>query len=170
LVRLLETFPDKKVAVLCVDPSRRRTGGALLGDRLRVNSAGRSDRIFFRSMATRRANASTSAAVKDSLRLLRAAGFDLILLETAGIGQSDSEVTELADLSLYVMTPEFGAPTQLEKIDMLDYADFVVLNKFDKPGAEDALREVRKAYHSLRQPDGVQVRPGRLFQADEILA
>ena len=146
LVRFLEAFPDKHVAVLCVDPSRRKTGGALLGDRLRVNSASISDRIYFRSMATRMAHASISAAVRDSLALLRAAGFDLILLETAGIGQSDTQVTEASDLSVYVMTPEFGAPTQLEKIGMLDFSDFVVLNKFDKAGADDALREVRKAY------------------------
>jgi methylmalonyl-CoA mutase len=146
LIRFLEAFPQKRVAVLCVDPSRRRTGGALLGDRLRVNAAGRADRVFFRSLATRRAHAALSATVRDCLGLLRAAGFDLILLETAGIGQSDTEVTEVADVSLYVMTPEYGAPSQLEKIGMLDYADFVVLNKFDKHGAEDALRDVRKAY------------------------
>jgi methylmalonyl-CoA mutase len=146
LIRFLQAFPQKRVAVLCVDPSRRRTGGALLGDRLRVNAAGRADRVFFRSLATRRAHAALSATVRDCLRLLRAAGFDLILLETAGIGQSDTEVTEVADVSLYVMTPEYGAPSQLEKIGMLDYADFVVINKFDKHGAEDALRDVRKAY------------------------
>jgi methylmalonyl-CoA mutase len=146
LIRFLQAFPEKRAAVLCVDPSRRRTGGALLGDRLRVNAASRADRVYFRSMATRRAHAAVSATVKDGLALLRAAGFDLILLETAGIGQSDTEAAELADLSLYVMTPEYGAPSQLEKIGMLDYADFVVLNKFDKHGAEDALRDVRKAY------------------------
>ncbi|MDB5104335.1 MAG: methylmalonyl-CoA mutase [Fibrobacteres bacterium] len=151
LVRFLEAFPRKRVAVLCVDPSRLRTGGALLGDRLRVNAASRSDRVYFRSMATRRAHAAMSATVKDGLDLLKAAGFDLILLETAGIGQSDTEVTEVTDTSLYVMTPEYGAPSQLEKIGMLDYADFVVLNKFDKHGAEDALRDVRKAYQRNRK-------------------
>jgi methylmalonyl-CoA mutase len=151
LLRFLAAFPGKRIAVLCVDPSRRRTGGALLGDRLRINAASRSDRIFFRSMATRRAHAATSASVRDSLDLLRSAGFDLVILETAGIGQSDSEVAELADLSLYVMTPEFGAPSQLEKIDMLDYADYVALNKFDKAGAEDALKEVRKACQRNRK-------------------
>ncbi|MDB5047143.1 MAG: methylmalonyl-CoA mutase [Fibrobacteres bacterium] len=151
LVRFLEAFPEKRVAVLCVDPSRRRTGGALLGDRLRVNCAGKSDRVFFRSMATRRANASMSATVKDGLRLMQAAGFDLVLLETAGIGQSDTEVTEVADVSIYVMTPEYGAPSQLEKIGMLDYSDFTVLNKFDKHGAEDALRDVRKAFQRNRK-------------------
>ncbi|HKP95928.1 MAG TPA: methylmalonyl-CoA mutase family protein [Fibrobacteria bacterium] len=151
LVRFLQAFPGKRAAVLCVDPSRRRTGGALLGDRLRVNCAGRSDRVYFRSMATRRAHAAMSATVKDGLRLLQAAGFDLILLETAGIGQSDTEVTEVADMSVYVMTPEYGAPSQLEKIGMLDYSDFVVLNKFDRHGAEDALRDVRKAYQRNRK-------------------
>jgi methylmalonyl-CoA mutase len=151
LTRFLEAFPDKRVAVICVDPSRRKTGGALLGDRLRVNAASRSDRIFFRSLATRRAHAAMSAMVKDGVRLLQAAGFDLVLLETAGIGQSDTEVTEVAGTSLYVMTPEYGAPSQLEKIGMLDYADFVALNKFDKHGAEDALRDVRKAWQRNRK-------------------
>jgi isobutyryl-CoA mutase len=143
LLRFLEAWPEKKVAVLSVDPTRRRTGGALLGDRIRMNSS-RSDRVFFRSMATRRAHTSTSPAVKDTLALLQLAGFDLVLLETAGIGQSDSEVTDLVQTSVYVMTPEFGAPSQLDKIDMLDFADFVVINKCDKRGALDALRDVRK--------------------------
>ena len=154
LMRFLDAFPGKRAAVLCVDPSRQRTGGALLGDRLRVNCAGKSDRVFFRSMATRRAHASLSAAVKDGLGLLQAAGFDLILLETAGIGQSDTGVAEVADHSLYVMTPEFGAPSQVEKIGMLDYADFIALNKFDRQGAEDALRDVRKAYQRNRKAFG----------------
>lgn len=145
LLRFLEAFGDKRVAVLSVDPTRRRTGGALLGDRIRMNAAN-NPRVFVRSMATRRAHMATSAAVKDALKTLRVAGYDLVLLETAGIGQSDTEVTELCDLSVYVMTPEFGAPSQLEKIDMLDYADLVVINKFDKRGAEDALRDVRKTY------------------------
>jgi methylmalonyl-CoA mutase len=145
LLRFLEAFPQKRIAVLSVDPTRRRTGGALLGDRIRMNAA-RSERVFVRSMATRRANLATSAAVKDAIRALRVAGFDAVILETAGIGQSDSEVTEFADVSVYVMTPEFGAPTQLEKIDMLDFADVVAINKFDKRGALDALREVRKVY------------------------
>ncbi len=151
LTRFLESFPEKHVAVICVDPSRRKTGGALLGDRLRVNAASRSERIFFRSLATRRAHAAMSGMVKDGIRLLQAAGFDLVMLETAGIGQSDTEVTEVADTSLYVMTPEYGAPSQLEKIGMLDYADFVALNKFDKHGAEDALRDVRKAWQRNRK-------------------
>jgi methylmalonyl-CoA mutase len=147
--RLLDQFPDRSVAILSVDPSRRRTGGALLGDRIRMNAA-KGPRVYLRSMATRRAHLATSGAVQDSLRTLRAAGYDLVVLETAGIGQSDSEVVDLCDLSLYVMTPEFGAPSQLEKIDMLDYADCVAINKADKRGAEDALRDVRKTVQRNR--------------------
>jgi len=145
LLRFLQKFPKKRIAVLSVDPSRRRTGGALLGDRIRMNSVS-NPQVFMRSMATRRANLATSKAVKDSLQLMKCSDFDMIILETAGIGQSDSEVCDLADVSVYVMTPEFGAPTQLEKIDMLDYADFVVLNKFDRNGALDALRDVKKTF------------------------
>jgi len=163
LLRYLEAFDDdKRIAVLSVDPTRRRTGGALLGDRIRMNSA-KSTRTFVRSMATRRAHMATSEAVKDALDVLRFSGaFDVVILETAGIGQSDSEVTELTDFSVYVMTPEYGAPSQLEKIDMLDYADLVVINKFDKRGAEDALRDVRKTYQRNRQrfdesPDAMPV-------------
>lgn len=150
LLRFLEAFPQHKIAVLSVDPTRRRTGGALLGDRIRMNAA-KNERVFVRSMATRRAHLATSAAVRDALKVLRHSGFDLVILETAGIGQSDSEVTELVDKSVYVMTPEFGAPSQLEKIDMLDFADLVVINKFDKRGAKDALRDVRKTYQRNRQ-------------------
>lgn len=159
MLRFLEAYPQKRIAVLSVDPTRKKTGGALLGDRIRMNAA-RSDRVFIRSMATRRANLATSATVKDALNLLRLFQFDLVILETAGIGQSDSEAVDLTDLSIYVMTPEFGAATQLEKIAMLDYADLVVINKFDKRGAEDALREVRKAYqrnHQLFSQDPSQM-------------
>lgn len=147
--RLLDQFPDRSVAILSVDPSRRRTGGALLGDRIRMNAV-HGPRVYMRSMATRRAHLAVSGAVQDSLLAMRAAAYDLVILETAGIGQSDSEVVDLCDLSLYVMTPEFGAPSQLEKIDMLDFADGVALNKADKRGAEDALRDVRKAVQRNR--------------------
>ncbi|MDP6417959.1 MAG: methylmalonyl-CoA mutase family protein [Candidatus Krumholzibacteria bacterium] len=141
--RFLHHFPEREFAILSVDPSSRRTGGALLGDRIRMNAV-HGPRTFMHSMATRRAHASTSVVVEDALLALRAAGFDLVILETAGIGQSDSQVADLCDLSLYVMTPEFGAPSQLEKIEMLDFARGVVINKADKRGAEDALRDVRK--------------------------
>ncbi len=147
--RLLDQFPDRSVAILSVDPSRRRTGGALLGDRIRMNAV-HGPRVYMRSMATRRAHLAVSGAVQDSLLAMRAANYDLVILETAGIGQSDSEVVDLCDLSLYVMTPEFGAPSQLEKIDMLDFADGVALNKADKRGADDALRDVRKAVQRNR--------------------
>ncbi|MBK8096306.1 MAG: methylmalonyl-CoA mutase family protein [Planctomycetes bacterium] len=145
LRRFLLDFPDKHIAVLCVDPTRRRTGGALLGDRIRMNAAV-NDRVFLRSMATRRANMALSESVQDALRVVQVAGFDLIVLESSGIGQSDTEIVEHADVSLYVMTPEFGAASQLEKIDMLDYADLVAINKFDRRGARDALRDVKKQY------------------------
>ncbi|MGB5489099.1 MAG: methylmalonyl-CoA mutase family protein, partial [Lysobacterales bacterium] len=145
LNRLLSSFPDKRIAVLAVDPTRRRTGGALLGDRIRMNSL-RSERIYMRSMATRRQHLSTSAMLHDAINFLKSAGFDLVIVETAGIGQSDSEIVDMVDLSCYVMTSEFGAQSQLEKIDMLDYAELVVLNKFDRRAAEDALRDVRKQW------------------------
>ncbi|HKT31496.1 MAG TPA: methylmalonyl-CoA mutase family protein [Gammaproteobacteria bacterium] len=145
LLRFLHAFPEMRIAMLAVDPTRRRTGGALLGDRIRLNAL-RSKRAFMRSMATRRAHAATSAVLKDAIAFLRAQGYDLIFVETAGIGQSDSEITDLVDFPVYVMTPEFGAPIQLEKIDMLDYAELVVLNKFDRRGADDALRDVRKQW------------------------
>ncbi len=141
----INEFPKKRVAIVSVDPSKRKTGGALLGDRLRMNSIN-DKRVYMRSLATRRSNLATSASLDNSVKLLRASGFDLILLETAGIGQSDSEISDLVDFSIYVMTPEFGAETQLEKINMIDFADCIVINKFDKPGAEDALRAVRKQY------------------------
>ena len=149
LSRFMQHFPELRVAVLAVDPTRRRTGGALLGDRIRMNSL-RSGRIFMRSMATRRRNSSTSAMLFDALAFLRSSGFDLVIVETAGIGQSDSEVVDLVDLPVYVMTSEFGAASQLEKIDMLDLAELVVINKFDKRGAVDALRDVRKQWKRNR--------------------
>lgn len=143
--RFLACYPHKHLAVISVDPSRRKTGGALLGDRIRMNSVYH-PRVFMRSLATRRAHLAMSRHVKDALCVVKSAGYDLVLLESSGIGQSDTEITQFSDLSLYVMTPDFGAPTQLEKIAMLDYADLVVLNKFDKSGALDALRDVRKQY------------------------
>ncbi|MEX2206836.1 MAG: methylmalonyl-CoA mutase family protein [Myxococcota bacterium] len=137
--------PDKSVGVLSVDPTRRTSGGALLGDRLRMNAI-RPPQVFVRSLATRRAHLALSSAVADGVRVLQAANFDLILVETAGIGQSDSEIVDQVDLSAYVMTPEYGAPSQLEKIDMLELADVIVLNKSDRRGGEDALRDVRKQW------------------------
>jgi len=141
--RFLGDFPDKRIAVVCVDPTRRRTRGALLGDRIRFNSIRDSDRVYLRSLATRGARGELSAAIRPVLEVVRP-GFDLVIVETAGIGQGDSAITEICDLSLYVMTAEYGAPSQLEKIEMLDYADLVVINKFTRRGSQDALREVRK--------------------------
>lgn len=143
--RYLLDFPDKTIGIVSVDPTKRKTGGALLGDRIRMNSIN-NPRVFMRSMATRQANASVSQHVAPALDVLKAAGFDLVILETSGIGQSGAEVMEFADVSMYVMTPEYGAASQLEKIDMLDYANIVALNKFDKKGAADALRDVKKQF------------------------
>lgn len=159
--RFLEDFPDKTVAVISVDPSKRKTGGALLGDRIRMNSVS-NNRVYMRSFATREANVAINKNVRTSLDVLRAAGFDLIIVETAGIGQSDSQITDVADVALYVMTPEYGAASQLEKIDMIDYADIIALNKFDKRGALDALRDVKKQYQRSRglwhtKPDDMPV-------------
>ncbi|MFT5418905.1 MAG: methylmalonyl-CoA mutase, partial [Gammaproteobacteria bacterium] len=145
LSRFVQYFPDLNIAVLAVDPTRRRTGGALLGDRIRMNSL-RKDSLYMRSMATRRQHLSTSAMLGDAVSFLKSLAFDLIIVETAGIGQSDSEIVDFVDIPIYVMTSEFGAPSQLEKIDMLDFADVIILNKFDKRGADDALRDVRKQW------------------------
>ena len=149
LNRFLASFPDMHIAVISVDPTRRRTGGALLGDRIRMNSL-RSHRVFMRSMATRRQHAATNVVLKDSISFLKSLGYDLVIVETAGIGQSDSEIVDLVDFPMYVMTSDYGAASQLEKIDMLDFAELVVLNKFDKRGAEDALRDVRKQWKRNR--------------------
>ena len=143
--RFLLDFEDKRIAVISVDPSKRKTGGALLGDRIRMNAIN-SERVYMRSLATRQSNLSVSKHIGDAVNILKAADFDLIILETSGIGQSDTAITDFSDASLYVMTPEYGAATQLEKIDMLDFADLIALNKFDKRGAQDALRDVRKQY------------------------
>ncbi|MFT5521654.1 MAG: methylmalonyl-CoA mutase, partial [Enterobacterales bacterium] len=145
LVRFLSQFPDRKIAILAVDPTRRKTGGALLGDRIRINAL-RSDRTFMRSVATRRQHLATAEMLGDMINCLSASDYDLVLVETAGIGQSDSEIVDLVDFSVYVMTSEFGAPSQLEKIDMLDFADVILLNKFDKPASLDAIRDIRKQW------------------------
>lgn len=145
ILRFLSTFPDKTLGVISVDPSKRKTGGALLGDRIRMNAIS-NDRVFMRSLATRQFNQALSAHIDHAIAILKHAGFDLIILETSGIGQSGSEIVDHADHSVYVMTPEFGAASQLEKIDMLDYADMVVVNKIDKRGAQDAIRAVQKQY------------------------
>ncbi len=150
LNRFRAAFPDLDIAVLAVDPTRRRTGGALLGDRIRMNSLS-DGRIFMRSIATRRAHLATSEVLTDTIQFLKACGFGLIIVETAGIGQSDSEVVDLVDFPVYVMTSDYGAASQLEKIDMLDFAEVVVLNKFEKRGAEDALRDVRKQWKRNRK-------------------
>ena len=145
LNRFLGSYPDMRIAVLAVDPTRRRTGGALLGDRIRMNSL-RSDRVYMRSIATRRQHLATSEMLADHILFLKSLGFDLVLVETAGIGQSDSEIVDMVDYAVYVMTSDYGAASQLEKIDMLDFADLIVLNKYDKRGAEDALRDIRKQW------------------------
>ncbi|EIM00723.1 methylmalonyl-CoA mutase [Rhodanobacter thiooxydans LCS2] len=145
LLRFLHAFPHMRIAVLAVDPTRRRSGGALLGDRIRMNSL-RSHRVYMRSMATRRQHAATSVVLHDCIDFLKSQPYDLVIVETAGIGQSDSEIVDLVDFPVYVMTSDYGAASQLEKIDMIDFADLVVLNKFDKRGAEDALRDVRKQW------------------------
>ncbi len=143
--RFLADFPERTIGIVSVDPSKRKTGGALLGDRIRMNAIN-DPRVYMRSLATRQANLALSAYVRDAVAILKLAGFELVILETSGIGQSDTEIVDHSDVSLYVMTPEYGAATQLEKIDMLDFADIVALNKFDKRGALDALRDVRKQY------------------------
>ncbi|MEQ9426811.1 MAG: methylmalonyl-CoA mutase family protein [Cyclobacteriaceae bacterium] len=148
--RFLIDFEDKSIGIVSVDPSKRKTGGALLGDRIRMNSIN-NPRVYMRSLATRQSNLALSKYVQDAIDILKAANYDLIILETSGIGQSDTEIIEHSDASLYVMTPEFGAATQLEKIDMLDFADIVAINKFDKRGALDAIRDVKKQYKRNHQ-------------------
>ena len=148
--RVLRHFPDLKVGLVSVDPSKRKTGGALLGDRIRMNAINHPN-VYMRSLATRQSNLALSKHVSDALSILKAAQYDLIVLETSGIGQSDTEILDHSDVSLYVMTPEYGAATQLEKIDMLDFADLIALNKFDKRGALDALRDVKKQYQRNHQ-------------------
>ena len=148
--RYLADSTESTVAIISVDPSKRKSGGALLGDRIRMNSIHNS-RVYMRSLATRQSNLALSRYVQDSIDICRAAGFDMVIVETSGIGQSDTEIIEHSDTSLYVMTSEYGAATQLEKIDMLDFADVIAINKFDKPGSLDALRDVRKQYKRNHQ-------------------
>ena len=153
--RFLVDFPEKTIGIISVDPSKRKTGGALLGDRIRMNAIN-NPRVYMRSLATRQSNLALSKYVADAIQVIKAAKYDIIILETSGIGQSDTEITDHSDVSLYVMTPEFGAATQLEKIDMLDFADLVAINKFDKRGALDALRDVKKQFqrnHNLWDSD-----------------
>jgi methylmalonyl-CoA mutase len=150
LRRFALDFPDKRFAVLALDPTKRKTGGALLGDRIRMNAAFY-DNVFMRSMATRRSHLATNESLLQALQVLRDSDFDVIFVETSGIGQADSEIVDIADYSMYVMTSEYGASTQLEKIDMLDFADIIVINKFERRGSEDALRDVRRQYRRNRQ-------------------
>lgn len=159
--RFLLDFKDKTIAIISVDPSKRKTGGALLGDRIRMNAI-KNPRVYMRSLATRQSNLALSKHVQEAIDVVKAAHFDLIVLETSGIGQSDTEIMDHSDVALYVMTPEYGAATQLEKIDMLDFADIIAINKFDKKGALDALRDVKKQYqrnHQLfdKNPDTMPV-------------
>ncbi|MEH7234682.1 fused isobutyryl-CoA mutase/GTPase IcmF [Bacillus sp. JJ1562] len=153
--RFINELDDKKVAILSVDPTKQKTGGALLGDRIRMNAIF-NPRVYMRSLATRGSKSELSLAIKDAIAVVKAAGFDLIIVETSGIGQGDAEITEVCDVSMYVMTSEFGAPSQLEKIDMIDYADLIVINKFERKGSEDAKRQVQKQYqrsHLLFEKD-----------------
>ncbi len=143
--RFLNELPDKKIAILSVDPTKQKTGGALLGDRIRMNAIF-SPNVYMRSLATRGSKTELSAAIKEAIQVVKAADFDLIIIETSGIGQGDAEITEISDVSMYVMTSEFGAPSQLEKIDMIDFADLIVINKFERKGSEDALKQVQKQY------------------------
>lgn len=148
--RFLREFDDKTIAILSIDPTKQKTGGALLGDRIRMNAI-HHPRVFMRSLATRSSKTETSSSLRDAIQVAKAAAFDLIIVETSGIGQGDAEIAEIADVSLYVMTSEFGAPSQLEKIDMIDFADVISINKFDRKGSEDALRDVRKQYQRSRE-------------------
>ncbi|GIN63092.1 Fused isobutyryl-CoA mutase [Robertmurraya siralis] len=147
--RFLNEIPEKKVAILSVDPTKQKTGGALLGDRIRMNSIF-SPRVYMRSLATRESKSELSLAIKEAIAVVKAAGYDLIVVETSGIGQGDAGITEICDVSMYVMTSDFGAPSQLEKIDMIDYADLIVINKFERKGSEDALKQVQKQYQRSR--------------------
>ena len=148
--RFINEIPEQRVAILSVDPTKQKTGGALLGDRIRMNAIF-SNRVYMRSLATRQSKSELSLAIKDAISVVKAARFDLIIVETSGIGQADAGITDICDVSLYVMTSEFGAPSQLEKIEMIDLADLIVINKFEQKGSEDALRQVQKQYQRSRQ-------------------
>ncbi|MBW7650465.1 fused isobutyryl-CoA mutase/GTPase IcmF [Anoxybacillus sp. ST4] len=148
--RFLNEIPDKKVAILSVDPTKQKTGGALLGDRIRMNAIS-SPRVYMRSLATRSSRSELSLAIQDAIDVVKAAGFDLVIVETSGIGQGDAAIKDICDIAMYVMTSEFGAPSQLEKIDMIDYADLIVINKFERKGSEDAKRQVQKQYQRSHQ-------------------
>ncbi|MBT7261245.1 MAG: methylmalonyl-CoA mutase family protein, partial [Desulfobacula sp.] len=150
IIRILRDLKDINIAIISCDPSRRKTGGALLGDRIRMNSI-ETGRVYMRSLATRRSQTELPEALPDAISVVKAAGYDMVIVETAGIGQGDSRVVDLVDMSIYVMTAEYGAPSQLEKIDMLDYADIVVVNKYEKKGSEDAIRDVRKQVQRNRK-------------------
>ncbi|WP_412769701.1 fused isobutyryl-CoA mutase/GTPase IcmF [Peribacillus psychrosaccharolyticus] len=159
--RFIHEIPEKKVAVLSVDPTKQKTGGALLGDRIRMNAIF-SNRVYMRSLATRHSKTELSLAIRDAISVVKAAGFDLVIVETSGIGQGDAEIAEICDVSLYVMTSEFGAPSQLEKIDMIDYADLIVINKYERKGSEDAKNQVQKQFQRSRMlfeenPSGMPV-------------
>ncbi|MCS1352346.1 fused isobutyryl-CoA mutase/GTPase IcmF [Mechercharimyces sp. CAU 1602] len=145
ILRFVEDYPTKKLAILSIDPSKQKTGGALLGDRIRMNAV-HHPHVYMRSLATRRHRSELSLATRDAIKVLQAAEYDLILVETSGIGQGDADIIEISNLSMYVMTAEYGAPSQLEKIEMLDYADMIAINKFDRAGSLDALRDVKKQY------------------------
>ncbi|HET7615376.1 MAG TPA: cobalamin-dependent protein, partial [Bacillales bacterium] len=147
--RFLNEYEDKTMAIISVDPTKQKTGGALLGDRIRMNAI-HSPRVYMRSLATRGSKTELSEAISEALAVVKAAGYDLIIVETSGIGQGNAEITAISDVSIYVMTSEFGAPSQLEKIDMIDYADLIAINKFDRKGSEDALRDVKKQYQRSR--------------------
>jgi methylmalonyl-CoA mutase len=147
--RFIEQYPKNTLAIISIDPSKQKTGGALLGDRIRMNAINHSH-VYMRSLATRSSKTEVSAAIQDAIHVVKAAGYDFVLVETSGIGQGDAEIVDICDLSMYVMTSEFGAPSQLEKIDMIDFADLIVINKYDRKGSEDALRDVRKQYQRSR--------------------
>jgi len=160
--RILHDFKNIKIAIISSDPSRRKTGGALLGDRIRMNSI-ETPRVYMRSLATRGSRSEVAGALPEAIEVAKSAGFDLVIAETAGIGQGDSRISEMVDLSIYVMTSEFGAPSQLEKIDMLDYADLVVVNKFEKRGSIDAMRDVRKQVQRNMEAWGKQLEDMPVF-------